>query len=83
MKIFDHRGDKFWTATRGIKIVVAQQQRSACSLRALAGCPKGLGVSEMEQPGGRRREPTAVSCMGDSHWWILMNSNRAEISWKI
>jgi hypothetical protein len=63
-QILDHRFRKLVTAPLWIQIFIPQDQLSVMFNRALRRDPERARVSEMQQPGRRRREPPAINGIG-------------------
>ncbi len=65
-QVFEHGGDEIEAETDGVEVVVAEKQSAAGGAGALGSEPKRAGVAEVEVPGGRRREASAIGreCAG-------------------
>jgi len=64
-EVFEHGGNEFRPGTGGVEVFVAEDKGSGVGDGALLGGPKGAGVAEMQQAGGRGSEASAVRLSGD------------------
>jgi len=60
MEVFEHRGNEFGPGTGGVEVFVTENEGSAIGGGALLGDPKGAGMAEVQQAGGRGCEAPAV-----------------------
>jgi len=61
LEVFDHRARKLGTRTLRIEVFVAQDQGSTALGGTLRGDPKGARMPDVQKPGGRRCEASAIS----------------------
>ena len=64
--VLEHGIHEIQPEALGVEVVVAQDQRAAGGARPLRGDPEGARVAQVQEPGGRGREASAVGRRGVS-----------------
>jgi cytokinin riboside 5'-monophosphate phosphoribohydrolase len=66
-QIVSHRLDVLGAAARAVEVVISEEERAAGMACAFSRDPEGAGMSEVEETGGRRRQPSPIRCRKGSH----------------
>ena len=73
-EIFAHGGGEVGARTLWVEVLVAQPKLPGGG--SLEGNPEGAGVADVQQAGGRWREPTNVGCR------VWKQSHGVEFAWR-
>src|ERR1700757_2621067 len=60
LQLLDHCANELRARALGIEVLIAEYQGSAMLRCTLSRDPEGASMSDVQEPGGRRRQPAAI-----------------------